>query len=181
MIIQRPIRDLTINLFQAFIYFSPFYCLGIYVSMNKEKIGKILERNTLILGIIWLITLIFQVKYNILETTQKSIFEIKGVDLVVPEKFFICLFFLGLFIKLENLNNVLGDGIKKILNLLAKCSFGIFFIHNYFILLFWEKYHTGIGILQSLTLGIVTIFLSTLIVLLFKKGLGKNSRILIGS
>lgn len=181
MIIQRPIRDLTINLFQAFIYFSPFYCLGIYVSMNKEKIGKILERNTLILGIIWLITLIFQVKYNILETTQKSIFEIKGVDLVVPEKFFICLFFLGLFIKLENLNNVLGDGIKKILNLLAECSFGIFFIHNYFILLFWEKYHTGIGILQSLTLGIVTIFLSTLIVLLFKKGLGKNSRILIGS
>lgn len=101
MIIQRPIRDLTINIFQAFIYFSPFYCLGIYISMNKERARDILEKNILYLGILWGITLALQVRYNILETMQKSIFEIKGIDLVAPEKFFICLFFLGVFMKLE--------------------------------------------------------------------------------
>ena len=101
MIIQRPIRDLTINIFQAFIYFSPFYCLGIYISMNKERARDILEKNILCLGILWGITLTLQVRYNILETMQKSIFEIKGIDLVAPEKFFICLFFLGVFMKLE--------------------------------------------------------------------------------
>ena len=97
MIIQRPIRDLTINIFQAFIYFSPFYCLGIYISMNKERARDILEKNILYLWNLWGITLALQVRYNILETMQKSIFEIKGIDLVAPEKFFICLFFLGVF------------------------------------------------------------------------------------
>ena len=172
MIIQRPIRDLTINIFQAFIYFSPFYCLGIYISMNKERARDILEKNILYLGILWGITLALQVRYNILETMQKSIFEIKGIDLVAPEKFFICLFFV---------ENSLGKMIKKSLSILADCSFGIFFIHNYFILVFWERYHNGMDMLESLELGIVTIILSTIIVLLFKKSFGKKSRILIGS
>ena len=181
MIIQRPIRDLTINIFQAFIYFSPFYCLGIYISMNKERARDILEKNILYLGILWGITLALQVRYNILETMQKSIFEIKGIDLVAPEKFFICLFFLGVFMKLEKVENSLGKMIKKSLSILADCSFGIFFIHNYFILMFWERYHNGMDMLESLGLGVVTIILSTIIVLLFKKIFGKNSRILIGS
>lgn len=181
MIIQRPIRDLTINIFQAFIYFSPFYCLGIYISMNKERARDILEKNILYLGILWGITLALQVRYNILETMQKSIFEIKGIDLVAPEKFFICLFFLGVFMKLEKVENSLGKMIKKSLSILADCSFGIFFIHNYFILMFWERYHNGMDMLESLELGIVTIILSTIIVLLFKKIFGKKSRILIGS
>ena len=181
MIIQRPIRDLTINIFQAFIYFSPFYCLGIYISMNKERARDILEKNILYLGILWGITLALQVRYNILETMQKSIFEIKGIDLVAPEKFFICLFVLGVFMKLEKVENSLGKMITKSLSILADCSFGIFFIHNYFILMFWERYHNGMDMLESLELGIVTIILSTIIVLLFKKIFGKKSRILIGS
>lgn len=181
MIIQRPIRDLTINIFQAFIYFSPFYCLGIYISMNKERARDILEKNILYLGILWGITLALQVRYNILETMQKSIFEIKGIDLVAPEKFFICLFFLGVFMKLEKVENSLGKIIKKSLSILADCSFGIFFIHNYFIFVFWERYHNGMDMLESLGLGVVTIILSTIIVLLFKKIFGKKSRILIGS
>lgn len=181
MIIQRPIRDLTINIFQAFIYFSPFYCLGIYISMNKERARDILEKNILYLGILWGITLALQVRYNILETMQKSILEIKGIDLVALEKFFICLFFLAIFMKLEKVNGIIGSMIKKSLDILAECSFGIFFIHNYFVLLFWERYHSGIGLLGSLRLGIGTIILSTLIVLIFKKIFEKKSRMLIGS
>ena len=83
--------------------------------------------------------------------------------------------------KLEKVENSLGKMIKKSLSILADCSFGIFFIHNYFVLLFWERYHSGIGLLGSLRLGIGTIILSTLIVLIFKKIFGKKSRILIGS
>lgn len=181
MIIQRPIRDLTINLLQAFIYFSPFYCFGIYMSINKERLRRVLEKNILFFGVVWGVTLILQVRYNFLETVQKSIFEIKGIDLVAPEKFFICLFFLAIFMKLEKVNGIIGSMIKKSLDILAECSFGIFFIHNYFVLLFWERYHSGIGLLESLGLGIGTIILSTLIVLIFKKIFGKKSRMLIGS
>ena len=83
--------------------------------------------------------------------------------------------------KLEKINSNFGNVIKKALSILAECSFGIFFIHNYFILLFWERYHNGIGILKSLVLGITTTILSTIIVMLLKKIFGKKSRILIGS
>ena len=38
--------------------------------------------------------------------------------------------------KLEKVENSLGKMIKKSLSILADCSFGIFFIHNYFVLLF---------------------------------------------
>ena len=47
--------------------------------------------------------------------------------------------------------------------------------------MFWERYHNGMDMLESLELGIVSIILSTIIVLLFKKSFGKKSRILIGS
>lgn len=181
MIIQRPIRDLTINIFQAFIYFSPFYCLGIYMSMNKERARDILEKNILYLGILWGITLALQARYNILETMQKSIFEIKGIDLVAPEKFFMCLFFLGVFMKSEKWESFFGNILKRGIDILADCSFGIFFIHNYYILLFWERYHNNLNMLESLILGVGAVILSTIIVLIIKRILGKKSRMLIGS
>ncbi|MEG0397738.1 MAG: acyltransferase [Cetobacterium sp.] len=130
IIIHRPIHDLTINVFQSLIYFSPIYCLGIYFSQNKETLIPKLNKNINWIGIIWLALVIYQAKFDKYTNSHKQMFNIKGIDIMIIQKLFLCLFLLGIFYKIQENGNVKFD---KTFDILAKYSFPIFFIHNYFI------------------------------------------------
>jgi peptidoglycan/LPS O-acetylase OafA/YrhL len=96
-------------------------------------------------------------------------------------KLILCAIFISLLIRLDGKFNA------KLLTVLAETSFGIFFIHSYFISAFTQLelkiLHGRLsGNIALLLIFIVFILLlSTGIVLLVRKGLGKHSRFLLGS
>lgn len=187
MIVKRPSNDLTVNIFQAFIYFFPYYCLGIYIALNqKELIFKIEKRNFLF-GVLWFVFIIFQIYVNNYTSVPKKLFEIDGIDLMIIQKMLMSLFFIGVFIKLEKSN---FNTVKKIFNLLGDYSFGIFFLHNYFIRIFWKiLYVITKGKIQERTLnfaecfifGIGVVLCSIVTIWIVKKIFKKKSRYIIGS
>lgn len=181
MIIGRPIYDLTFNVFQAFTYFFPYYCMGIYTAINQEKIIKELESRVIFLGILWGIFICFQVKINMYFGVFKKLFEITDLDLMMIQKIIMCLFAIGVFKKLEDSNL---KRVKNIFNLLGEYSFGIFFIHNYFYVIFYKILKAlnieALSLIESVLLGILNIVFSVISIYIIKKILKKKSRIFIG-
>ena len=134
MIIHRPIHDLTINIFQALLYFSPAYCLGIYFSENHEKVMKWLIKYYNIVVLTYLFIVFIQIRSNKIFNSHKSIFDISIYDLdyMSLQKILLCMIFMGLFYKME----IKNYKINKFLEILAEFSFPIFFVHEYFFLIF---------------------------------------------
>ncbi len=91
------------------------------------------------------------------------------------------IFFLGLFIKFNsNLNS-------KFVSIIADTSFGVFFIHSYFITsgkLLYLKVNgepaTG-NLVLYFTVAIATLLICSYAITLVKKVFGKHSKILVGS
>lgn len=178
-IVHRPIHDFTINVFQALIYFSPVYCLGIYVSFKKEEFFKKFKDKSYIFGLLTLGILAFQIYTGRFVNSHKSIMVFTTFDLVIFQKFFMCLYLVLFFNKYEKYFN---SKAKKVFDILAEYSFPIFFIHNYIIqflypALGWEREsgYVGLILLTTLTLG-TSILIAYSIKLIFKK----NSRYIIG-
>ncbi|MGL5427746.1 MAG: acyltransferase family protein, partial [Cetobacterium sp.] len=90
-IVHRPAHDFTVNVFQALIYFSPVYCLGIYISMEKDSFFEKFENKSYIFGLITLGILAFQIYTGKFINSHKSILIYKGIDVVIFQKFFMCL------------------------------------------------------------------------------------------
>lgn len=181
MVVGRPILDLKLNIFQAFIYFFPYYCMGIYIAINQEVIVQKIEKKVVFLGIICLLFISFQVLVNNYITVSKKMFEITILDFMIIQKIIMCLFMIGIFKKLERSNLEL---IKKLFNILGNYSFGIFFIHNYLYQILYKLLEglnlESLNIVTSFLLGVINIFISLIIVYIIKKILKKNSRVIIG-
>lgn len=183
MIIHRPAHNLHINVIQALLYFFPAYCLGIYTSQNKEKLLPYLKKYNSFIFLLWLGMGIFQVHINKFMNMHKAnMFAYNEIDLMGIQKIIVCLFFVGLFYKIQDKKWIL---IEKPLSLLADYSFPIFFIHNYFILItkyFLEKYNFTLNfsylglIFFTVYICLLSMIFTKIIKLIFKK----NSRMVIG-
>lgn len=176
MIVQRPVYNLLLNIFQAFIYFFPFYSLGIYVALHREEVLKKLEKRSKLLFILWIGVIILQFKFNLLYSQHKSLFEFKGIDLMGIQKFIMCLILLVIFIKLDRIKGLYF--FKRILDQFADYSFGIFFIHGYLLLI---RYKFNFNLYEEILSGILAMYVSILIVWIFRKIFGKKSRMIVGS
>lgn len=183
MLIHRPAHNLHINVFQALLYFTPAYCLGIYTSQKKEILLPYLKKYNSLLFLVWIIIGLFQVYTNRFMNMHKiNMFSYNGIDFMGVQKIIVCLFFIGFFYKLQDWH--IGF-LEKTLSLLADYSFPIFFVHNYAILItryFLEKYSITLNF-SYLGLILFTAFICTtsmiftkVIKLIFKK----NSRLIIG-
>jgi acyltransferase-like protein len=176
--IHRPTNNF--NALQSLIYFSPIYIMGIWSSINKEKIyEKLKGKETWLaigfLGLGYLQGVILDHPYNY----QKTIFEYKGIDLTIYQKIFMIYFLMILLRRLED---------KKIwvLDFMAKYSFAVFFIHGYLLMNGMElKKALGLnfqsGILGLLTIAFLITMVSCFIASLIKRLLPKHSRKLIGA
>lgn len=176
MIVQRPVHNMLLNIFQAFLYFFPFYSLGIYVSLYREEVLKKLEKTTKILLVLWIGIILLQFKFNLLDSKHKGLFELNGIDLMVVQKFIMCLLLLVLFVKLDRVKNL--KFLKKILEQFANYSFGIFFIHGYLLLI---RYKFNFNTLEEIISGVLAMYISIFIIWILRKIVGKNSRMIVGS
>ena len=189
-LIHRPLYN--INVFQSFIYFSPVYLLGMWASMNKEKVYTTLKNKEWIFLLVAIILAFYQgefTSYSPIEgiitfppTTlsgyvgnfHKDILVYNGLDLMILQKTSLCFFFMVFLRRFEDIN-------MPFLDFTAKYSFAIFFLHCYLIL--W-----GERFVVFKNGNIVTLFATTLILSLVsaifaaivKKLVPKHSRKLIG-
>ena len=182
-IIQRPIHDLTLNVFQAFLYFSPVYCLGIYFSQNKEKLIDMIMKNFKLIFSMWIFMILIQVFLNQCENMHKPLLAFNGFDLIIIQKSVMCFVFLGIFYKLQNSKFL---KIQKCFEILADYSFPIFFIHNYFVMFFFPEILKSLnislrlGVIGSFAFGIVVCILSIVVAYIIKSIFKNKSRMVIG-
>ena len=176
LFIHRPIDNL--NQIHSVIYFSFFYILGIWVSINREKVLNFLKGKIILLLITAVVIIYLQTFVFIhLGNYHKELFKFKGIDLILIQKTILCLIFFKFLTKFENMK-------LYFLDKLAEYSFVIYFLHPYVLGKFELKIIPlikGVNVYGIFALEMVTIIIVTIsAALILKKILGKYSRYIIG-
>jgi hypothetical protein len=178
--LHRPQRDIIYLAIQSLAYFTPFYLFGIICSEKKEILYSKLVGKELVLLSIGLLIVILQVYVGVVGNYEKPPFEFDGIDLMFVHKLIFCVFFMIFLHRFETVKS-------KFLDVVAKNSFGIFFIHGYYILIFLLlKSRLNFSFPQNsfliyLGVAIIIFILSLLTSMLIRKLIPKYSRSIIGS
>lgn len=189
-LIHRPLYN--INVLQSFLYFAPVYLMGMWASINKERIyEKLMNREWIFLAIAVLLAF-FQgefASYTPLEglTTfpqvveggyvgnfHKDILVYNGIDFMILQKVSLCFFFMVFLRRFEERS-------IPFLDFTARYSFAIFFLHCYLIL--WGERLGGLPKGNILTLLLTTLgisLVSAITAATIKKAIPGYSRRLIG-
>lgn len=179
LIVHRPIDN--INAFHSLIYFFPVYILGIWSSINNQKIYAYLKGNdkkilivllVIILGLIQI--LVFKQPGNF----HKEFWTITIPDVSLLQKILLCFLFMSILDIYENTN-------FSIVNKIAETSFPIYFIHPFLInALYSVSIKLKINYEGNFFTLILTAFLAVIVSMAIALGvkavLKKNSRYLIG-
>jgi len=123
MLNHRTAANSILGVFQNVIYFTPVYLLGIYMSINFNKIYEKLKGREFYILLIAIILAIIQTRNGVVDLTLKNTLKVENFDFMIIQKIFLSVFFA---IYLMNFKNIK----LKTLNLIAENSFGIFFIHG---------------------------------------------------
>jgi membrane-bound acyltransferase YfiQ involved in biofilm formation len=158
---------------ESFVHFFSIYLLGMACSKYKTSLNPTLSKTTTLS-----ILLSFIFLFGILEftTTQETMSYLNYL-----QKMIMSLFFLGLFYKFNSKLHF------KFISTIANTSFGIFFIHSYFltaIKLIYEQLFTKLpsGSLFGYSLVAITTLISCIyLIILIQRLFGKYSKFLIGS
>lgn len=158
---------------QSFVHFFSLYILGMFCSHYKNEINTILKQT---LPQLVLVSLLFILVYF-------EFYYMKGTMTYVNflQKCIMSLFFLGLLVRFVKTPQ------SKLINTIADCSFGIFFIHSYIISgsrIVFESVNGSLiagGVVGYTVATIATMSICLIIVLLVKRIFGSNSRYLVGS
>lgn len=179
IIVHRPIHNH--NPIHSLVYFLPVYLLGIYSSINREKILKYLDsswRKLLLLGSAISLILVQVFVFNDTGNFNKVFFSITIPDVNIVQKILLC------FLLIAVLDNWEENEIT-VLKKTAETSFAIYFIHPFFLrpLARLSRFIGGGFQGNLLTLLIATIVMlicSIAIAQLLKLIFKKHSRYLIG-
>ncbi|TVZ10242.1 peptidoglycan/LPS O-acetylase OafA/YrhL [Cellulophaga sp. RHA_52] len=165
---------------QNVVFYIPVFLLGITLSERKDIIYSKLKGKDSYLLVIVLLLAFSQSYLGKLGTYEKAPFLFQGLDLMLIQKIVFSLFFLIWLKRFENFKSTH-------LNLIAECSFGIYFIHG---IIIWvievikPKLNLTFSINQFyiyIIYFIVIFYLSLFVTYLIKKKFPKYSRYLIGS
>jgi len=162
-------------------YFFPLFVLGAIMSYRYDRFQGLIERNFVYLGCL---ALIFMVLCALMPPESMKHFNLsipEGVSSVCSGyfKIFLALFFWGLLIKLENRES-------SILNQVANYSFGIYFVHCYFLTIGFIAYARlwpsagGLSFLVTLAYCIIVPLLCLGIAMLIKAVFGRYARYVAG-
>lgn len=178
--LHRPPEHSIYLSLQSLIYFTPFYLFGIICSEKKEMLySKLFGKEFVILSI-GLLFAILQVFIGVVGNYHKPPFEFASLDLMFVHKLIFSVFFMIFLHRFETVKSTFLD-------LVAKNSFGIFFIHGYYILIFLlVKSRLNFSFpknsfLVYVLVAIVIFVLSLLTSMLIRKVIPKYSRSIIGS
>ena len=120
---QRPLME--INPFHSFIYFVPYYLLGIIYSVERIKINTWIEGKTLLF---LLITVTIAMTMHLLGQTDNagkaSLLVWRGADYMIFQKLSLIPFMLALTITLQQYD-------IRPLKVIASMSFALYFLHQW--------------------------------------------------
>jgi surface polysaccharide O-acyltransferase-like enzyme len=158
---------------QSFIHFFSAYLLGMYCSHFKDVINPFISRYVFIVFSFSLIAFFSVYEFLYMEGTMTYINYLQKLSMAI--------FFLGLFIKFNSYLN------SKLVSVIADTSFGVFFIHSYFLTsgkLLYQKINgepaTGHLVLYFIV-AIATLLICSYLIILVKKAFGKHSKLIVGS
>ena len=114
-------------LIQNLIYYSPFFLIGISVANHEEKTLKLLNSILPYLIIMFFVILYIQYKANVIGNYRKSIFSFQGIDIMLLNKVILNFILFTVLNKIKNIE-------FRLLKVIGSYSFGIFFIHGFFIM-----------------------------------------------
>lgn len=178
LLVHRPSHD-EVFISQSVLYYTPVYLMGIICSVHKETVYKKLAGKDiyfLILGIGVAIVHTLTREYG---NSHKSPFQLSGIDIILIQKLVLCIFFMVFLYRFEG-------KVSKFMNLVAAHSFGIFFLHELFIIATKEymKYNNLHFPKDSILVYFAcffSVFFATLgLTVLIKAIFGKNSRYVMG-
>lgn len=178
--VHRP-QDFT-QIGHSCAYFLPVYLFGMWTSRYKDRVMRLTHRHlwpltALVLALVAVEVFLLHrggaIYSHHLFSTENGIVGTNAI-----QKLLMC------WVSMAWLDRY-DEKVKSKLTLLAELSFGIYFVHMYFIqayaqLLPEDQLPAG-GLLRYLLLVAVVAALSTLVLLVGKKILGKRSRMFIGS
>lgn len=177
LIVHRPIAN--INPLHSLIYFLPVYLLGVWCSINKQKIYVYLANKIwLVLNLSLLLALYQSLFFEVSGNFHKEFWSVTVIDINLIQKILLCFFLMSLLNLYENTDN---SFLKKT----AEVSFPIYFIHPLLIMILAKVIDAFNLSYQGnfLTLLIATTVLllgSMAIAFLGKSLLNKKSRYIIG-
>ncbi len=173
------------NPFVSFVYFIPIYMFGMYASARIELFTSLKKHWLIILSAAYLILFALEVAgvlpvshyydSNATNTGIISIINFSKIKLIILTTLFFYLFY-------HRLNNR-----NKLLNIMADCSFGIYFVHLYLIkvgVMASAKVGLDITNMNSMSFvlfAIIAIIASVILVQIIKKIFGRWSRYVVGS
>ena len=177
---HRGTNQHIFSIFQNVLFFTPIYLFGIISSEKKDLIFSKIKGEEFYILCIALILAIFQAKIGKFGNYHKAPFTFRGIDLMIIQKIFLCLFFMVFLNRFENYK-------FRLFEVIAANSFGVFFTHG---IIIWvagiikEKldfsFTTNSFIIYCLVASLV-FFLSLIATLFVKRILPKYSRSLVGS
>ena len=164
--------------FWQFMYFLPSYLLGMYTSMNFNLMMNIMKKYFAILCFIALVTSV------VLMFIDK---ELVYYNLFSPREALVYLQKISITFIILHVSKNINFNKFPLLNIIANCSFALYFTHVIFdrhlkkIYLTIDSYTTDfLKIPLSLFYVLVLIFINVLFCVIVKRILGKNSRYIIG-
>jgi len=159
--IPRP--SLNENAIQAFMHYLFVYYLGMLFSSYKEVINPLLYKSKVRLVLAISFVLFFGLAF------------LKMPWMMFLQKLLFIILTISIFLHFEKIKK------WKVLNIIAKYSFGIYFIHGYLIAILNKIDINFSGWFQFLFVSIATLIVSLALVYLTTKALGKRSKYIIGS
>ncbi len=123
LLVQRPLPQ-SLLVIQSLVYFTPVYLFGIYCSLNKDSIYSFFRSKEYLFLFLFLGILLLQTYLGIAGNNNKPFFSYEGIDSILPQKIFLCLFLMVWLHRFEGFSN-------KFVLLLANTSFAIYFLHAY--------------------------------------------------
>lgn len=181
VLIHRPITGSSaIFFFQSVFYFMPVYLFGIICSQKKEFIYSKFTKYQFHILTIGVLVVISQTALGRYGNNYKHPFIYEGIDLMVIQKMIFSVFLIVWLNNFEKKKN-------KLLELIASCSFGIYFIHGILIVaigkvkeIFNFSFNNNSFMIYFLVVGVI-FSLSLLSTMAIKKIFPRYSRYLIGS
>tara|TARA_R110000868_G_scaffold98237_2_gene270240 strand:+ start:5945 stop:6997 length:1053 start_codon:yes stop_codon:yes gene_type:complete len=156
LIVQRP-PPLSLLSIQSLVYFTPVYLFGISCSIYKERIYSFFRGKEHLFLFPFLIILLLQTYFGIEGNAEKNFFSYEGIDSILPQKIFLCLFLMVWLRRFSGFDN-------KYVVLLANTSFAIYFLHGYVLrLLYIIKEHLEI---EEFSQPILIFFISLVLLIL---------------
>ncbi|MFM6005618.1 MAG: acyltransferase family protein [Sphaerospermopsis kisseleviana] len=175
LIIPRP--DFNNNSFQSFIHFFSIYVTGMFCSHFKERFFIVMRKWYILPTCVFVILTALEYFWMPIAINANSV---NSVSKLILSGLLIYFFWLN--------EQYLPTTIDKTMGLLAEYSFGIFFLHEYFILgglslagkIGIKSQFVNYSLLTFIIQCFFSIGGSVIVITLIKKIFGKNSRWVVG-